>query len=356
MNESILYVCRTYYNIYATIIRVLAKKEKADLLIDDYRRRNLPELTELILNLKQAGVFKHIYYYHAVGVETVGTNGDGDDVKLHISHENALLGIPLSLINDKNYQAIIVYNDWDGEVGDYLRKTHLHYTLSESSVNAFRIMHKTTPRAAKFYSTLDNDIYKDESPLGRSRFCDRIEVSSVDGVPSYVKQKSKIINIQGMLENLDKEQKEIIKEIFLNNTELIERIKEPGEKVLLLTRPYVGSDRWLPSMEVQGKLLTDVINDYAKDSLVFIKPHPRDRFDYSTLEVLGNVELFPRCFPVEVLNLLECNCFDAVVSVGEECLSSLSISSDTIYLDLSWFREVRKKYCTEEELMELNQF
>lgn len=350
-----LYICRTYYNIYATIIRVLAQKESADLIIDDFNEKNIQDVDELYHLIVNSNIFHHVYLFHG------GYKGNQLPTTLELGCEksdvelNLLKSIDSYIGVNNKYNKIYIYNDWDGVFGKYLRFRKLHYILSEPSKNAFQVMFKTTPNTSKFISeSVAMCHHEINKAVGHSVFCDSIEVSSLVNIPNYAREKAVIINIDRLLAQLDNNNKGIIKYIF-NKKVFADCYKtKSATKVLLLTRPYCGSDKWLPSADIQEQLIRDIIKDYVHDGIVFIKPHPRDGFPYERFANDSNIFVLSKSFPIEVLNIFPEIHFDMAISIGEICAENMNNVDKIIVLDLEWFKEIRKKYCSEDELEKLN--
>lgn len=96
--------------------------------------------------------------------------------------------------------------------------------------------------------------------------------------------------------------------------------------VLLLTEP-------LCELTVREKIFRDCIKQYGAvegaESIVLIKPHPRDILDYA--------KLFPDCivldskFPMEVLNYIDGLTFRRVISVFT-VVRAIRFAKEIIYL------------------------
>ncbi len=356
MKRRTLYICRTYYNIYVTIVRVLAKNEYADLILDDFNEKNLQDVDLLYSLIIESDIFEHVYLFRGGDAENILPTTNEireEDIGTELSF---LDKINVPFVENHEYSNIYIYNDWDGVFGKYLRFKHLHYVLSEPSKDAFQIMYKTTPNTSKFLSDANILCYHEvNKAVGHSAFCDRIEVSSAENIPNYVRKKAIIVNIDEFLSQLNVYSREKIKRIFNKivipdyDSKTISR-----STILLLTRPYCGSDKWLSSEKAQEKLIRDIINEYCSGGVVFIKPHPRDSFPYECLSDEENVHILSRSFPVEVLSFFTELHFDMTIAIGESCADELTISDKNVVLSIEWFKEKRKKYCSEEELEKLN--
>ena len=66
-------------------------------------------------------------------------------------------------------------------------------------------------------------------------------------------------------------------------------------------------------MQTRERIFKDIIRDYCKDSVVLIKPHPRDSLDYK--KIFADHIVIEGKFPMEILNFIPGLTFDKVVSV-----------------------------------------
>ena len=75
--------------------------------------------------------------------------------------------------------------------------------------------------------------------------------------------------------------------------------------------------------------IKDVIEEYCKDAVAIIKPHPRDELDYKT--VFKNNIVIEGKFPMEVLNFIPNMNFDKVISVFT-VPGSIKFSGEVVFL------------------------
>ena len=96
--------------------------------------------------------------------------------------------------------------------------------------------------------------------------------------------------------------------------------------MLLLTEP-------LCELPVRERIFQDCIDLYGqidgKESVVLIKPHPRDLLDYETL--FSEHIVLDRKFPMEVLNYIEGLQFRRVISVFT-VVRNIQFAEEIVYL------------------------
>ncbi len=121
-----------------------------------------------------------------------------------------------------------------------------------------------------------------------------------DKIPVGLEEKAEVINLKELWKNKSENEKKIIKEVFNFNEEIFQKVD--GETVMLFTQPM--SEDGIISEERKIELYTKVIEKYPNKSII-IKPHPREKTDYSSY--------FPKCYvmteryPVELLAVMGIN-------------------------------------------------
>ncbi len=129
-------------------------------------------------------------------------------------------------------------------------------------------------------------------------------------------------------EGLDADGKDILVHLFIEDMDEIRRKLEEGgpNKILLLTEPLCGLD-------VRERIFRDCIEQYGEingeESVVLIKPHPRDVLDYR--KVFPEYIVLDGKFPMEVLNYIPGLRFRRVISVFT-VVHAIRFAEEIVYL------------------------
>lgn len=135
--------------------------------------------------------------------------------------------------------------------------------------------------------------------MGYGDKVDKIYLTSAlcEKIPQGLEQKAEIIDLKELWEKKIDFEKNLIKEVFEFNDEIFEKVS--GETVMLFTQPM--SEDGIISEERKIELYSKLLAKY-EDKSVIIKPHPREKTDYS--------KYFPKCYvmkeryPVELLGVM----------------------------------------------------
>lgn len=121
--------------------------------------------------------------------------------------------------------------------------------------------------------------------------------SLCEEIPQGLKDRAEVIDIQELWDKKSEREKCLIKRAFNFNDEIFEKIS--GESIMLFTQPM--SEDGILSEDRKIELYSKVLEKYPEKSII-IKPHPREKTDYS--------KYFPQCYvmkekyPVELLAVM----------------------------------------------------
>lgn len=336
MKERI-YVCHTFYHVYVTILKELAKpidkQGKATLLLSDMSI----DFTGLSDKLKKCRLFEDVLTYHEKREDSY------PELAKYMSDKGNIVFNTLQRIiytkkfgkysagdvpvDMKGYKEIYVFCDKD-PIGFYLNYKHIYYHAVEDGLNclvnfdAARYDNRGAFGVKAFLSKKLNLIFIQN---GYGKYCLDMEVNDIKAIknpcPYYIELPRK-----KLVERLTDDDKKLILDVFVDNkAELEEKLaadSKKGKKILILTEP-------LCDMETRKRIFTDLIEEYSKEGEVFLKPHPRDYLDYK--HEFANVPQFDAMIPMEMLDYFPNISFDLVVGVFTE-LSGLSFARETIRL------------------------
>ncbi len=129
-------------------------------------------------------------------------------------------------------------------------------------------------------------------------------------IPDEIKDKVVIVKMGDLWEERKVEEKELISKIFLGEKPRI--LDFGGRKVLfLLTQPFSEDSICMEIEKIE--LYKVVVKRLLKSGMILIiKPHPRDKTDYS--EFFPDAQLFPAYVPVELLALIGVDFSNAIIA------------------------------------------
>lgn len=338
MKERI-YVCHTYYHVYVACLKELnlpkEERGKAHLVLSTMSN----DFGDLKSRAKRCGLFARVYLF-----------GEKEDVcfpelmRYHRDRGNLLLNLlsrikytkmlgklqePFVPVDFRKYEDIYVFCDSD-PIGYYLSYKKIRYHALEDGLDC--ISTYDTARydnrghfGLKAFLAAHNLIFIQN---GWAKYCIDMEVNDISVLP-YPCPKYREQPRERLVEGLDEAAKELLLHLFIADMDEIGgKLAAGGAKnrVLVLTEP-------LCALNVRETLFRDVIRDYTKvdgqDSIVLIKPHPRDVLDYHAL--FPEHIVLDGKFPMEVLNFIPGLKFRRVVSVFT-VPSSIRFAEEIVYL------------------------
>lgn len=332
-----IYVCHTYYHVYVACLKELnlekEKQGKATLVMSTMSN----DFGDLRKRAAVCGLFEAVYMFD----EKEDVNFPGI-MKYHVDRGNLfsnllarirytkLLGKaqePYVPVDFKEYKDVYVFCDSD-PIGYYLSYKKIPYHALEdgldciSTYDTARYDNRGHFKLKAFLASLNLIFIQN----GWGKYCLDMEVNNISILPypcpKYIEKPR-----QELTDRLTKEDQALLVRLFVKNIEEIQKKLDTGrEKVLLLTEP-------LCEMDVRERIFRDCIDQYGqtegKDTVVLIKPHPRDLLDYETL--FPEYIILDRKFPMEVLNYIEGLTFRRVISVFT-VVHSIRFAQEIVYL------------------------
>ena len=342
MKKDRIYVCHTFYHVYITFLKELAlpkDRQGGATVVLSLMSNNFAGLKA---RLEKTGYFEAVYEYDEKREdffpELMEYKKDRGNIaanmlqRIKFTKKFAQCQAPFVPVDFKEYKEIYVFCDSD-PIGVYLNRNRIYYHAVEDGLDCLKTLDsaRVTNRGhfgMKAWFAKHNLIHIEN---GYSKYCIDMEVND-RSVLKYDYHKYKEVPRRPLYERLTPEDKQLLLEAFVENkTEIEERIREANdsgrETVLILTDP-------LCDLETRKRIMEDQLEMFGKDAggketLVFIKPHPRDLLDYK--------KHFPQCpqfassVPMELLNFFAGIKFDRVVSVYTE-LASIDFAKEKIRL------------------------
>ena len=124
-------------------------------------------------------------------------------------------------------------------------------------------------------------------------------------IPKGLESKTEIINLKRLWSEKTEEEKKIILNSFNFNSEILKKINK--DTIMLFTQPL--SEDSLITENVKLELYSKILRKYENQSVI-IKPHPREKTDYSIY--FSNCYVMKEKYPVEILELVGINIKKAV--------------------------------------------
>lgn len=315
-----IYICHTFYHVYISCLKELnlPKEEQgnADLLLSSLSNDfgNLKERAEssglfgrvLPYEEKAESYFPQLKKYH----KDRGNLFLNMLARIRFTKLFGKLQAPFVPVDLKKYEAVYVFCDSD-PIGYYLNAYKIPYHALEDGLDCIR--YYDTARydnrghfELKAWMASKNLIFIQN---GYAKYCIDMEVNNISVLPypcpKYIEKPR-----EELTDGLSEEDKRILVSVFMENLAQLEnqlaRCPKDEPRVLLLSEP-------LCDMQTRERIFKDIIRDYCKDSVVLIKPHPRDSLDYK--KIFADHIVIEGKFPMEILNFIPGLTFDKVVSV-----------------------------------------
>lgn len=332
-----IYVCHTYYHVYVACLKELnlgpGERGNATLVMSTMSN----DFGDLKKRASACGLFEAVYMFD----EKEDVNFP-EIMKYHVDRGNLFLNLlarirytrllgkaqePYVPVDFKEYGDIYVFCDSD-PIGYYLSYKKIYYHALEDGLDC--ISTYDTARydnrghfKLKAFLAARNLIFIQN---GWGKYCLDMEVNDISILPypcpKYI-EKSR----EELTERLTREDQALLVRLFVANIEEIkEKLAAGKANILLLTEP-------LCELPVRERIFRDCIDLYGQikdeESVILIKPHPRDLLDYETL--FPEHIVLDRKFPMEVLNYIEGLRFSRVISVFT-VVRNIRFADEIVYL------------------------
>ena len=132
-----------------------------------------------------------------------------------------------------------------------------------------------------------------QNPLGYSDSVDKEYLTGLSTIPDGIREKVQILNLQSMWAECTSYIKQRIISVFGINGDILDRFRVVDS--ILLTQPLSEDGA------ISEKEKIELYKDLIKDSVVAIKPHPREKTDYKRF--FPKAVILPSALPFELLSL-----------------------------------------------------
>lgn len=297
-----LYACHTVYHLLITLLKHDASDTKTDLYLFDA----IPGVDHLAQRIRETSLFD----------------------KVEVASESQRVFTELN-----TYRSIFIFNDWT-YLGHFLRKHALAYHLLEDGYNYFT--YTVYERGLSLKGKIFSYLFPASLPLGYSSWCRSIEVNDKSKVSSTDSRYSKMMEVprKDLFARLSSDRKKQLLEIF--GVQSIATAS--SQSVLILTQPLY-QDKWdaqlVQTSQDQFAFYKQIVDQYADDYTVFMKVHPRDTVDYSSLQ---SVLFLDKHVPMELYEFVGEYFFDIGITHSSTALDFLSCVGEKITI-----KEMREK-------------
>ncbi|MCR5502872.1 MAG: glycosyltransferase family 52 protein [Lachnospiraceae bacterium] len=315
-----IYVCHTFYHAYISTVK--------ELNLPDHERGSATLVLSTMSN--DFGSFREKALSSGL-FEDVVMFEEKEDVffpeimKYHEDRKNGLLNLiqrmkytkllgkaqePYVPVDFAEYKDIFVYCDSD-PVGYYLNYRKIPYHAVEDGLDTIRYCDD-----ARFGNRGHFGLKAFLAKLGLifiengySRYCIDMEVNDLSGI-RYLPPNCREVPRKELSLGIRDEDRHYLTDIFLDDPEPLLsalRAADPSKKkVMILSDPVCDE-------ETRKRIMRDIVREYTPDASVLIKPHPRDKVDYT--EDFSDCLIIKGRFPMEVLNEIPEFHVDTVVSI-----------------------------------------
>ena len=272
MNQ--VYVCSTYFHVYVSILKSVYRGDKSTkslIVIND----RTPGIEKIFSSLKEHGFFDFVLQVPF------------REISLKIKKDSS----PLSRMLGRNKLAVsfVEKNSEILKYDEFIRKSEINlfpnlglsptYFLLKYKNNFIRMLEDGE---GNYFSRIGHlQAFKRKYLLntvigdGLDKEVREIEVQFPEKLSPRLKPKGKKLELKKMQDSLSIELREKILKTFMQGFEM--DLSNDKNKLLLLTQPleekYMTEDKKI-------KLYNEILDKYAADYNIFIKPHPRELTDY----------------------------------------------------------------------------
>ena len=323
MSKPDLYICHTAYQVMIDLLRTLRSGEKSALIISS----TVPDAKNLAARLEALGCFFEIRVFDESQCSM--PNIENPALMALLQHKLEKHEVERSgfSIYPPRYRTIYIHNDWS-LLGRYLQDLGAHYTLCEDTFastcwqrHPLLENQRAVPGFARRQSRGIGYLY-----WGDYRGVDAVETEDPSRCPIF---KGKLVHDSkaALLHSLTEEEKTALCGVFI--TQALPQAVEGAS--ILMTHSFVQDGTM--SQTKQNALWIAVADHYhLENGPFFIKPHPRDIFDYSQL--FPDAIILERTMPSEVLNFALPFRFARAVTVQSTALAGFEAADEKISLTL----------------------
>lgn len=325
MND--VYICHTLYHVYITILKAFIGRANDDIVLVDY----IPDVTVLAKKLSESGIFNKVLVLQHDKVFSKKTRKSFHFNYCYCCFRIRRLKRELQYLDF--YNEIYIFNDYS-DVGAYLIIRRKKYHVIEDGLDVFKQFDVYQMLGkAKLIKTVLFKLFQIPYTTAISNYCIDIEINDNHDLKTKLWFPVIVIPRDSLTSRLSHEQITSLMRIF--DTEDLD-LKEKGPKILILMQLLNELECGI-AKENQTDYYEQLVKQYNRNYKVFLKPHPRDKTDYSFLVKRYNVIMINKNIPVELLNYMPSVHFDVIVTYSSTAANSLKIGDNIVRLDTNLF-------------------
>lgn len=330
MNQ--VFVCGTYFQIYVSMLLVLYRTDrnaKSLLILNDHT----PEIEKIIPALVANGFFDHYLFVPFRKIEEQVKTKKGVVEKILKRNKIVIQAV-------ENNSDITLHNDFIAA-----SEFNLFYVWGYPSAyfvlkypnNYSRIIEDGTRNY--FLKTSRLKLLKRKYLLrtyigdGFDNAIQEIQVQRPEDLDKRVRHKGTKLLLKEKQHVLSPEDKAKVVNVFMKDHSLV---PDNRKKILVVTQP-LSEDHFI-SEAYKVSLYRQLIDEYAGDFLVYLKPHPRELTNYKQKLEHEFIEI-PRAFPLEMLDLMEIITFDIGVTLFSSSFDNVACILHKIQLGKSHVKQ-----------------
>lgn len=320
-----IYICTTVYHLLIALVKQLINNHRADLILC-----KSPYIApDTLKKLQKCDIFKKIFIYE--DIEDRGYQIGWVEKIIHgTSYAKKYFYSKSALTNEYwENSNIYIFND-DSFFGKWFNQCNIPYHLLEDGLNHYSI---TPIKKQQNYIFIRKclGIFCGHHGLS-SRMID-LEVNSKEKIPEILKKKAIAVPRANLFNQLTIQQKKILIDIF-NANQINQSFNDYSNKetTLLITQPL--SEDLIISHEKKIKIYQELIRRYAHGQ-VFIKPHPREKEDYSSI-FPNSIILNLQDIPLEILDFFPNFHFTYGITAFSTSLDSLNKINHKVFMGYNW--------------------
>ena len=341
-----VYICHTYYHVYVSLLKELNNDNDKNIKTDIVLSKVSTKFNNLKDRLEKSGIFNNVFEMDEKNsIELFGDElknyGSGNIVVKFFKNIKYMKEMAKKLsgfidIDFSEYDEIFVYCDSD-PIGYYLNYKRIKYCAVEDGLDSL-----------KYTDSIHNQKFIGLKKLlahlgiifmanGFSKYAVTVEVN--DKRIAYT-PKGKTVELprKMLVDNLKEHDRKLIFDIFMSEYKINSNKNISAKTALLIVQAFYPGI--IKHIDQQVRLYRALINKYCEGFIVYIKPHPMDRFDYG--QYFEDCIILEKYFPIEVLNFSNSLHFDRAVTVYSTSIDSINFVDEKIIAGYNFLNEYKK--------------
>lgn len=300
-----LYLCSTYYHTLITLLKCIDSNEENEIGVIGY----IDNGEILARKIEQSGIVSKSHFLKVIHPR--------NKIESLFWKKYSVQRFQNEVeIDFREYDKIFCYMDATC-YAKYLKDSHINYFLIEDSYDVFKIIDKSRfafmltydyPLFRKLINIFFPNNFHNYKYFLDSNEIEGIEVNSKEGIVLKEDTRVKELPRVMLFNKINKYNIEKILRIYLDDTSFLNN----KHIALVLTYCFYNDNQLKNDLE-QKELYKKVVKLYQDDGFnVIIKPHPRDKVDYS--DIL-HVNVLDKNFPSELIKYIDKGNIERYISI-----------------------------------------